>query len=343
MLAYAVMTTPQPPAPQRPGRGPRGSLTDVPGLRVGHATDRRGLTGCTVILCGDGAIPGIDVRGAASGLRDPGACDPGHLVPAVHALLLSGGSAFGLDAAAGVMSYLDSRRIGFRVRDVLVPIVPAAIIFDLSVGSRRARPTPAMALQACRQASAAAVDQGNVGAGTGASVGKLYGMTRAMRGGLGSASVRRGRLVVGALAVVNAWGDVRDPTSGRILAGLRDAPGGRARIGMAAALRRGEGVRPSGSHTTLGVVGTNARLSKQDACGVARQAHAAYARCISPVHTRYDGDVIFCLSKGRIAADPDRVSALAIQAMESAIVAAVLEARGLPALPSARELGAELQ
>jgi L-aminopeptidase/D-esterase-like protein len=340
MLAYAAMATRQVPTKLRDQHGARGSLTDVHGLRVGHATDRRGLTGCTVILCGEGAVPGIDVRGSASGLRDPGPCDPGHLVPSIHALFLSGGSAFGLDAAAGVMSYLESRRIGFRMRGALVPIVPGAIIFDLSVGSARARPTRAMAVRACRSASARTVEQGTIGAGTGASVGKLYGMPRAMRGGLGSASIRRGPLVVGALAVVNAWGDVRDPASGRIVAGLRDAPRGHSRIGMAAALRRGEGTESRLSHTTLGVVGTNARLTKQEACAVARQAHVAYARCISPVHTRYDGDVIFCLSKGSLASDPERVGALAIQAMEQAIVAAVLEARGLPGLPAARDLDA---
>src|SRR3989441_2104619 len=257
MLAYAAMAD----------SGRDGSLTDVPGFRVGHATDARGLTGCTVILCGDGAVPGIDVSGMATGLRDPGPCDPCHLVPAVHALFLSGGSAYGLDAAAGVMSFLEERRVGFRLREAIVPIVPAAILFDLSVGDPRSRPGPAMARRACRNASSGPVLQGNVGAGTGATVGKLHGVARAMKTGLGSASTRRGALVVGALAVVNAWGDVTDPKTGRIVAGLRDSPLGARRIGMAAALvdgaldpfaRRG---RPGSAHaarlpasTTLGVV-----------------------------------------------------------------------------------------
>jgi L-aminopeptidase/D-esterase-like protein len=314
-----------------------GSLTDVPGFRVGHATDRRGMTGCTVVLCGDGAVPGIDVRGAAAGLRDPGPCYPDHLVPLVHALFLSGGSAFGLDAAAGVMSFLEARRIGFRLREAIVPIVPAAIIFDLSVGSARARPTPAMAARACRAASTGPVTQGNVGAGTGATVGKLHGIGRAMKGGLGSASAREGRLVVGALAVVNAWGDVVDPASGRIVAGLRDSGRGRRRIGMTTALRRGDRV-PAPRSTTLGVIATNASLGKQDACFVARQAHIAYARCISPVHTRFDGDVIFCLSKGRVGADPQSVGRLAIDAMEGAILQAVLRARAIHGIPSAADL-----
>jgi L-aminopeptidase/D-esterase-like protein len=333
---------------------PHDSLTDVPGFQVGHATDLRGRTGCTVILCGDGAVPGIDVRGSASGLRDVGPCDPAHLVPVVHALFLSGGSAFGLDAAAGVMTWLEKRRIGFRLRGTVVPIVPAAILFDLSVGNPRARPTTAMAARACRAASSRSVEQGCFGAGTGASVGKLFGMARAMKSGLGSASVRRGPLRVGALAAVNAWGDVIDPLDGRILAGLRDSARGSNRIGMTAALadapaprRRGPGGRASGgrrqaasvpSNTTLGVVATNARLTKTEAGLVARMAHAAFARCIAPTHTRYDGDVVFCLSRGRVRADPERVGVLAIEAMQSAITRAVLRARGLTGLPAAADL-----
>jgi L-aminopeptidase/D-esterase-like protein len=333
------------------------SLTDVPGFRVGHATDGRGLTGCTVILCGDGAVPGIDVRGHATGLRDPGPCDPSHLVPAVHAILLSGGSAYGLDAVAGVMSYLEAAGIGFRVREAIVPIVPAAILFDLSVGSPRARPTPALARKACRAATSRPVAQGNVGAGIGASVGKLHGITRAMKCGLGSASQRVGPLVVGALAVVNAWGDVIDPSRGSILAGLRDAAGGNRLVGTTATLLGRGRPRPSGSgpraasgreapsrsgspprSTTLGVVATNARLTKVEASALARTTQIAYARCIDPVWTRFDGDVVFSLSRGALRADPLVVGALAIQAMEEAILRAATQARGLPGLPSARDL-----
>ena len=333
------------------------SLTDVPGFRVGHAADRRGLTGCTVILCGDGAVPGIDVRGLATGLRDPGPCEPTHLVPAVHALLLSGGSAFGLDAAAGVMSYLEASGIGFRVRDAVVPIVPAAIIFDLSVGSPRVRPSPAMARKACRAASSRPVAQGNVGAGTGASVGKLYGIGRAMKSGLGSASRSSGPLVVGALAVVNAWGDVVDPSTGEVVAGLRDAPRGTRRVRSTEALLGGSLERPAppgaraspapgprkhrkapSPSTTLGVVATNARLTKIEATAVARMTQVAYARCIAPVWTRFDGDVVFCLSRGDLRADALTIGTLAIQAMEEAILRAALLARGLPGLPSARDL-----
>lgn len=349
MLAYAAMAD---------ARG-RSSLTDVPGLRVGHATDARGLTGCTVILCGDGAVPGIDVRGMAAGLRDTGPCEPSHLVPAIHALLLSGGSAFGLDAAAGVMSFLERQGRGFRVRDAVVPIVPAAILFDLSTGSPRARPTPAMARRACRSASARPVAEGNVGAGTGASVGKLHGVTRAMKSGLGTASARRGRLVVGALAVVNAWGDVVDPRGGGIVAGLRDSPRGRRRVDTTAALLLGGARLPAGParpgapgrpdrrraaapppSTTLGVVATNARLTKVQATAVARMSQVAYARCIAPVWTRFDGDVIFCLSKGEERADPLVVGTLAIQALEEAILRAARLAAGLPGLPAARDLDA---
>ena len=330
MLAYAPMTV---------GRADD-SLTDVPGFRLGHATDTRGLTGCTVILCGDGAVPGLDVLGRATGLRDPGPCEPDHLVPAIHALFLSGGSAFGLDATAGVMSFLEERRVGFRLREAVVPIVPAAILFDLSVGDRRARPGPAMARHACRSASSGPVRQGNVGAGTGATVGKLHGIARAMRSGLGSASARRGKLVVGALAVVNAWGDVIDPATGRSLAGLRDSPRGRRRIGTAASLC-GAGFQSWGrvpTSTTLGVIATNARLAKIETCAVARLAQTAYARCISPVGTRFDGDVIFCLSRGNVRADPLVVGMLAIGALQEAILRAVTRARGLPGLPAASDL-----
>ena len=333
------------------------SLTDVPGFRVGHATDRRGLTGCTVILCGDGAVPGIDVRGLAAGLRDAGPCEPSHLVPVVHAVLLSGGSAYGLDAAAGVMSHLEAQGTGFRVREAIVPIVPAAILFDLSVGSGRARPTPALARAACRAASSRPVVQGSVGAGIGASVGKLHGIGRAMKSGLGSASQGMGTLVVGALAVVNAWGDVIDPSRGSIVAGLRDAAGGRRRVGTSATLLsraasigsrapagtgrhapRSSG-RPSPS-TTLGVVATNARLTKVEASALARTAQIALARCIDPVWTRFDGDVVFCLSRGEVRADPLVLGALAVRAMEEAILRAATRARGLSGLPSALDLDA---
>ena len=347
MLAYATMAA-----------DPRvTSLTDVPGFRVGHATDSRGLTGCTVILCGDGAVPGLDVRGLAAGLRDPGPCEPSHLVPVVHAVLLSGGSAYGLDAASGVMSFLEKRGVGFRVGEAIVPIVPAAIIFDLSVGSPRARPTAGMARKACRAASHRPVTQGNVGAGTGASVGKLRGIGRAMKSGLGSASRSKGPLVVGALTVVNAWGDVIDPSSGEIVAGLRDSPRGTRRTGTTQAILRGgfdraagHGLRESSTDpdrrrrgapppsTTLGVVATNARLTKIEATAVARMTQIAYARCIDPVWTRFDGDVIFCLSRGDLRADPLIVGTLAIQAMEEAILRAALLAPGLRGLPAARDL-----
>jgi len=338
MLAYASM------------RGARNAscLTDVPGFRVGHATDPRGLTGCTVILCGDGAVPGIDVRGQATGLRDAGPCDPAHFVPLVHAICLSGGSAYGLDAAGGVMAYLEERGIGFRLRDAIVPIVPSAIVFDLSVGSPRARPTQAMARRACRAASARGVAQGNVGAGTGASVGKLHGPARAMKSGLGSASLRRGALVVGALAVVNAWGDVVDPETGSVVAGLRDAPGGSALPGTIRELVRagivpgapaaGRRPRTPPVSTTLGVVATNARLTKVEAQGVAKAAQVALARCIVPVWTRFDGYVVFCLSRGRVRADAIVVGALATGAMQEAILRAVQSARSVPGLPAARDL-----
>jgi L-aminopeptidase/D-esterase-like protein len=341
------------------GARPSSSLTDVPGFRVGHATDRRGLTGCTVVLCGDGAVPGLDVRGQATGLRDVGPCDPSHLVPLVHAICLSGGSAYGLDAAAGVMSHLEERGIGFRVRGAVVPIVPAAILFDLSVGSPRARPTSSMARRACRAASSRAPAEGNVGAGTGASVGKMHGMARAMKSGLGSASLRSGPLVVGALAVVNAWGDVIDPETGSIVAGLRDQAGGADRPGTTRellGLRAGSVAAPAARparprnrsrgarrhapppSTTLGIVATNARMTKVEAQGVAKAAQVALARCIAPVWTRFDGDVVFCLARGSVRADALVVGTLATAAMQEAILRAVRSARSVPGLPAARDL-----
>ena len=346
MLAYGSMRRARPVS----------SLTDVPGFRVGHSTDSRGLTGCTVVLCGDGAVPGIDVRGLATGLRDPGPCEPAHLVPVVHAILLSGGSAYGLDAAAGVMSFLEEQGIGFRVRDAIVPIVPAAILFDLSAGSPRARPTPVMARRACRAASSRRVVQGNVGAGTGATVGKMHGIPRAMKSGLGSASLRNGTLVVGALAVVNAWGDVIDPRSGSIVAGLRDSPGGSGLSGTTRELLRagarfraaaaasppgspgGRGGPPPPPSTTLGIVATNARLTKAEATTVAKAAQVACARCIAPVWTRFDGDVVFCLSRGNVRADALVVGVLATEAMQEAILRAARLARAVRGLPAARDL-----
>ncbi|HWH84341.1 MAG TPA: P1 family peptidase [Burkholderiaceae bacterium] len=323
-----------------------GSITAVRGLRVGHFTDPRRPTGCTVLLTPEGAVAGVDVRGAAPGTRETELLSPLNAVEQVHALLLAGGSAFGLDAAGGVMRWLDERGHGIVVGPARVPIVPAAILFDLWVGDASIRPDAAAGYAACDAASGAPVIEGNVGAGAGASVGKLFGIGRAMRGGLGSASVCVDGITVGALVAVNAIGDVVDPASGRPIAGARSADG-RALLGTMAALRRGEwpaAPPPAGAATTLGVIATDAVLTKAQANKLAQMAHDGFARAINPVHTMTDGDTIFALGTGASGrtASLTLLGALGADVMARAIVRAVraataLDAPGLPQLPAARD------
>ena len=325
---------------------PAGSLTDVRGLRVGHFTDSRRPTGCTVVLATDGAVAGVDVRGAAPGTRETELMSPLNAGARVHALLLAGGSAFGLDAAGGVMRWLDERGIGIPVGPARVPIVPAAILFDLWVGDASIRPDAASGYAACDAASAAPVAEGNVGAGAGASVGKLFGIERAMRGGLGSASVTVGGITVAALVAVNAIGDVIDPASGAPIAGARSADGLRLQ-GTMASMLRGELPAPMqpGSATTLGIVATDAVLTKAQAGKIAQMAHDGFARSINPVHTMTDGDTIFALATGASgqAANVSLLGALGAEVIATAIVRAVraatgLAGAGLPTLPSAHDL-----
>ena len=322
-----------------------GTLTDVAGLRVGHFTDARRPTGCTVILTPEGAVAGVDVRGAAPGTRETELLSPLNAVEAVHALLLAGGSAFGLDAAGGVMRWLDERGFGVPVGPARVPIVPAAILFDLWIGDPSIRPDAAAGYAACETASDAAVSQGNVGAGAGCSVGKLFGIARAMRGGLGSASITVDGITVAALVAVNAIGDVLDPSSGTVIAGAR-TPDGRALFGTMAALRRSELPAPLqvGAATTLGVVATDAVLAKAQATKLAQMAHDGFARAINPVHTMTDGDTIFALATGASGrtASVTLLGALGADVMAAAIVNAVraatrLDTAGLPLLPAADE------
>ena len=320
----------------------------LPGVRIGHAADRRAATGITVILCEKGAICGLDVRGGGSSLRNPTVALPGHRVQRVHAVFFAGGSAFGLDAGAGVMTYLEGRGVGFPVRGVRVPIVTGAILFDLGVGSARRRPDAAMALRACRAARADRISEGSVGAGTGATVGKYYGMPRAMKGGLGIATLRRGSLSVGALAVVNAFGDVRHPKTGELLAGARAAPDGSRIVGIEAALSgdsmtpHGRRLRPPapGGSTTLALVATNARLTREQACRLAGASQVALARCLSPAHTAHDGDLVYALSTGSVSSDALVLEAMAVEALGRAIVRGVTLARGLTGIPAWRDLQA---
>ncbi|BDG62412.1 P1 family peptidase [Caldinitratiruptor microaerophilus] len=312
-----------------------GAITDVPGIRVGHATDVVGLTGCTVVLCPEGGVVAADVRGGAPGTRETDLARPGQLVERAHAVLLTGGSAYGLDAASGVMRYLEEQGKGFPTPAGVVPIVPAAVLYDLALGDPRARPDAAMGYEACRAATGGSVAEGNVGAGTGASVGKLLGPAFAMKSGLGTASVRLpGSGVVGAVVAVNAAGDVRDPRTGRIVAGAR-APDG-AFLDAARRLLAGEPPAAlPGQNTTIGCVATDVRLTKEQAAVVARMAHAGLARTIEPAFTPYDGDTVFVLSCGDKDGDVTLVGLAAARAVEEAILRAVrlaASAGGLPGL-----------
>jgi L-aminopeptidase/D-esterase-like protein len=311
----------------------------IPGIRVGHVTDPVGLTGCTVVLADRPAVGGLEISGLATGLHGVDFLDPRHLVPTVNGVVLAGGSAYGLEAVWGAMQYLEERGAGFPVGKTVVPHVAGAILFDLNVGDHRARPDRAMGYAACEAARPGSVAEGSVGAGTGATVGKLHGGARAMRGGLGTAVTGYGAVEVGALVAVNAVGDVRDPDSGRLIAGTRDAPDGRRLIDTAAALAAGTplpGFRPTS--TTIGVVATTARLTKVEAARVARLATLGYARTLSPPHLPTDGDALFCLSVGEVPADPSAVGLAAADAVARAIVRAVRAATSLPGLPAARDL-----
>ncbi|HQR33945.1 MAG TPA: P1 family peptidase, partial [Blastocatellia bacterium] len=241
----------------------KGSITDVAGIKVGHFTDNRRPTGCTVILCEDGATGGVDVRGSAPGTRETDLLDPKNLVQQVHAIVLSGGSAFGLETATGVVRWLEERGIGYDVGVAKVPIVPAAILFDLTVGDAKIRPDAEAGYKACKAASANAPAEGNVGAGAGATVGKMFGGKRAMKGGIGTASIKLDGLTVGAIVAVNAVGDVIDPTTGKLIAGARTADGKKL-AGTMAGILRGEALPPmlGGTNTTIGLVATDAKLDK---------------------------------------------------------------------------------
>lgn len=326
-----------------PVRGePDRGLTAVPGVKVGHHTLSERPTGCTVVLVEGGAVGGVEVRGSAPGTRETDLLRPSNLVDQVHAIVLAGGSAFGLDAASGAVRYLEERQIGFPTGNGPVPIVPAAILFDLGVGGKPGiRPSADCGYAASKVASSDAVRQGSVGAGAGATIGKLLGPERAMRGGIGSASITLSNgLIVAALVAVNAFGDIIDPDTGRVLAGVRTQDG----QGFADArqlIRSGATLRPRiGQNTTLGVVATNTRLTKTQATKVAEMAHDGMARVVSPTHTMYDGDAIFTLATGERAEAPDvtLVGALAADMVAEAILRAVREATGLPGLPAARDL-----
>ena len=317
-------------------------ITRVPGFAVGHASDYKNVTGCTVILCPPGTVGSVDIRGSAAGTRQLDALLGFHIVNEVHAVLLAGGSAFGLDAAGGVMEFLEERGRGFDVTVTRVPIVPSAVIYDLSVGNCRARPDRAMGYSACQAARTEPQGDGSVGAGTGATVGKLLGIHQATKGGLGTAFVEGpGGLLVGALAVVNAFGDVRDPATGAILAGARTAPDSRQFADAVSLIRQGVVRQRFGEpNTTIGVVATNARLTREQAQKMAQMAQNGLVRAVAPVHTLFDGDIVFVLAKPEVDTDLHVLGLLAEAALMEAIFSAVKSAHGLGVLPSHQDLTA---
>jgi L-aminopeptidase/D-esterase-like protein len=325
---------------------PAGAITDVEGIELGHFTDSRRPTGCSVVLARGGAVAGVDVRGTAPGTRETDLLAPANLVDRVHAVMLSGGSAFGLDAASGVMRWLEERGIGIQVGSVRVPIVPAAVLFDLLTGDGRIRPDAQAGYAACEAASSQPPAEGCVGAGTGAVVGKIFGFDRAMKGGVGTASLCVAGVTVGALVACNALGDVVDPVSGQVLAGARAASDSYVLSDTRRSLLAGVPPVPllAGTNTTIGVVATDAALTKAQATRLAQVSHDGLARTINPVHTESDGDAMFALATGRSAANPGMLvlATMAAEVTARATLRAVLAARGLRLgalyLPSAGEL-----
>jgi L-aminopeptidase/D-esterase-like protein len=320
------------------------NLCDVSGVLVGHATDPEALTGCTAVLFEEPAVVGVDVRGSSPGTRETDRLGPHGTVRRTHAILLTGGSAFGLAAAEGVVRYLEENDIGLDIGVARIPLVSAAVLFDLVVGNPAVRPGPEMGYDAASSAKSAEFAQGSVGAGTGATVGKVLGLERAMKGGVGSASsasVRLdGGLVVGALAAVNAFGDIRDPKTGRVIAGPRQDDG---TLGDTVELLPEAAARMGwGEYTTLGIVATNARLSKAGANKVAQMAHDGFARAVQPVHTTVDGDVAFAASVGEVEAATDVVGACGARVMQEAILRGVRAAEGVPRIPSLSEYESEI-
>jgi L-aminopeptidase/D-esterase-like protein len=320
-----------------------GAITDVPGIQVGHYTDLEHATGCTVILCGEGAVGGVDVRGGAPGTRETDLLRPGTLVERVHAVLLSGGSAYGLDAASGVMRYLEDEGVGIVFGGSRIPIVPTAILFDLGVITNQVRPGPREGYMACQNASPGPVDEGSVGAGTGATVSGILGMERAVKGGIGTASLDLGQgLVVGAIVAVNAVGSVFDADTGNLVAGPRSEDGA-TMVNSMALMTSPEftgSEQPPSSNTTIGVVATNARLSKEQTNKLASVAHDGLAMAVRPAHTMSDGDTMFALATSALdqPANMNRLCAASALCVSRAILRGVQKADGIGGIPSVKEI-----
>jgi L-aminopeptidase/D-esterase-like protein len=314
-------------------------ITDIDGIVVGHAEDIHAATGCTVLLSENGATVGVDVRGGAPGTRETDLLNPVNLIEKVHAVFLAGGSAFGLDAGAGVMQYLEERNIGFDVQVTTVPIVCGAVLFDLAIGDHTIRPDKKMGYQACRNAGNNPFRQGSIGAATGATVGKICGMDRAMKSGLGCYALQIGNLKIGAMVAVNCLGDVLDPQTGKIVAGTLSEDGTKF-VGTEEVMIKSFAEKKNlfVSNTTIGVVATNAVMTKSQATKLASMAQNGYARTLRPAHTMFDGDTIFTMATGEIEADLNVVGLLAARTMERAVVSAVLNATPLCGLPCSSDI-----
>ena len=309
-------------------------LTDIPGICVGHVSDFEAITGCTAILCEQGAVGGVDIRGSASGTQEIDTLSPGHVTDRVHGILLAGGSAFGLEAAAGVRRYLAGRKVGYAFGGQHIPIVAGAILFDLGIGKTNVHPNVAMGEAAAAAATSDAVTEGCVGAGTGATIGKLFGMARAMKGGVGSYTVALpGGVLVSALVAVNAVGDVRDPATGKIVAGARKDANSREFVDSESEMMRGAVIGGATGNTTLAVVATNASLNKVQANKLAQFASLGMARAIYPVNTMADGDIAFALSMGTLQADINILGVAAAEAVAQSILRAVRLAKTLGGVP----------
>ena len=314
-------------------------ITNISGVAVGHCSDFEAITGCTVIIFENGAVGGVDIRGGATGTREFDSLSPLHIVDKVNAVCLSGGSAFGLDAACGVMEYLEDKGIGFDVGKTVVPIVPSAILFDLGIGDYKRRPDREMGYEACRNARKNRIEEGSIGAGTGATVGKLFGVTRAMKGGVGIAvtEIKNGASIA-ALAVVNAFGDVYDEKRGIILAGCRNSRNGRSLINTSLKMKSGFSRKSFYSGTTLGVVLTDIKFTKIQSQKVAQMVQNSLAKVVSPVHTMFDGDIVFAFSCGEKNGDVNVTGLVASELMAEAVKRGVTEARSLGGIPSYKDI-----
>lgn len=299
-------------------------FNDIDGIRVGNAQNLDAATGCTVVICSEGAYAGVDVRGGAPGTRETDLLAPVNLVEQIHAVILSGGSAFGLDAASGVMEYLEENDIGFDVQVTKVPIVCGAALFDLTAGDFKIRPDKKMGYEACKDSEKQECNEGSLGAGTGATIGKLLGMEYAMKGGLGTYALQVGDLKVGALVAVNCLGDVVDPSSGEIIAGLL-AKDNKTFLGTEKEMLRQYDNKKNlfSGNTTIGIITTNAKMNKSGANKIASMAHNGYARTMRPAHSMFDGDTIFTMATDKVEADVNSVGLLAARVMEQAVLRAV--------------------